>query len=187
MKKAAFPGSFDPPTFGHLDIIERASAIFDRLLVVVALNHEKNNVFSGGERVKLLEKLVKKFDNVTVALCPESMLLVDFLRRSKIDVLVRGLRNTVEFTKEVELAAINKLLSTGHGAANKNDAKRGTGIETIFLPSKPEFTVVSSSAVRVIAAYSGDVSPFIPPAVAAEMQKKFNTEKNNKHENTTTI
>lgn len=179
MKKAAFPGSFDPPTFGHLDIIERASAIFDELVVVVALNPEKNNVFPGGERVSLLKELVEKFDNVTVMSCPESMLLVDFLQEHHIEVLVRGLRDTIEFSKEVELAAINRMLSSRHSAKNKNTVKHA-GIETIFLPSKPEFTVVSSSAVRTIADYSGDLSAFIPPKVVSALRKKFNTERNKK-------
>jgi pantetheine-phosphate adenylyltransferase len=180
MKKAAFPGSFDPPTFGHLDIIERASGIFDALLVIVAVNPAKNNLFTAPERVSLLNDLVKKFDNVTVAVCPQSMLLVDFLREHDIGVLVRGLRNTIEFAKEVEVAAVNKTLSTPCLQKNKDDGRGGSGVETLFLPSKPEFSVVSSSAVRIIAHYAGDLSAFIPQEVSTALREKFNMGENDK-------
>ncbi|MDR3324805.1 MAG: pantetheine-phosphate adenylyltransferase [Spirochaetaceae bacterium] len=157
IQRAAFPGSFDPPTLGHLDLIERARRIFEELVVLVAENPAKNNLFSAEERCALVRGLVSKMNNVSVDVCPASSLLVDFLRKERIDFIVRGVRDYKDWHEEGELAAVNNLLSAG----KTNRA----GVETVFLPTRPELSVVSSSAARTIARLGGDASFFIPPQI----------------------
>ncbi|MDR3300987.1 MAG: pantetheine-phosphate adenylyltransferase [Spirochaetaceae bacterium] len=171
MKRAVFPGSFDPPTFGHLDIIERGSRIFDELIVVVAENPAKNNLFSAEERCAMIRRLTEKIKNASVDICPASLLLVDFLRQKNIDFIVRGLRDYDDWKEESELASVNKILSAGKKTAEAVPVY--PGVETVFLSTRPELSVISSSAVRTIACFNGDLSFFIPAEVATAIHKKM--------------
>ncbi|MDR2144156.1 MAG: pantetheine-phosphate adenylyltransferase, partial [Treponema sp.] len=121
MRKAAFPGSFDPPTLGHINIIQRASQIFDELLVIVAENRSKKYLFSARERMDIVEALVKPWKNVSTALC--TGLIVDFLKEREIPILLRGVRGFEDFSYEFELSMMNKALNPE--------------IETLFMPTDP--------------------------------------------------
>jgi pantetheine-phosphate adenylyltransferase len=157
MLKAAFPGSFDPPTLGHLNIIERASVLFDEILVVVAENRQKQYFFSAEERITMIQELASPWKNVSVALCDE--LIVDFLQKRDIRLLVRGVRGVNDFSYEFELSMMNKAL-----AAN---------IETIFMTTDPEYFVLRSSAIKELASFHGDVSGKVPPLVAKALELKY--------------
>ena len=149
MSKAVFPGSFDPVTNGHLDLIKRASKIFDRLVVGVLINSAKIPLFSVEERVEMLEKLTSEFGNVTVQ--SFDGLLVDFVKMTGSDVIVRGLRTSQDFEYELPLAQTNYKLSDG--------------TDTIFLATAPEHSYISSSAVKELLRYSADISDMVPAQV----------------------
>jgi pantetheine-phosphate adenylyltransferase len=155
--RAAFPGSFDPPTFGHIDIIERSRSIFDELVVVIAENKQKHYLFSAEERRVMMIEMVKDWKNVSVMVC--DTLIVELLKRQNIKIMVRGVRNVMDFSYESELSMMNKALSPD--------------IETIFMMTRPEYLVLRSSSVRELAAFNGDLSALTPPLVAAELRKKF--------------
>jgi len=157
MLRAAFPGSFDPPTFGHIDIIERARSLFDEIVVVIAENKQKTYLFRADERVSLMRELVKDWKNVSVMLC--DTLIVDFLKQQNIKVMMRGVRNVTDFFYESELSIMNKALSPQ--------------IETIFMMTRPEYLVLRSSSVREIAAFNGDLSSLVPAHVAGALKKKY--------------
>ncbi|MDR0662839.1 MAG: pantetheine-phosphate adenylyltransferase [Spirochaetaceae bacterium] len=157
MIRAAFPGSFDPPTFGHIDIIERSRAVFDELVVVIAENKQKQYLFSAEERRVMMAGMVKDWENVTVMPC--DTLIVELLRRENIKIMVRGVRNVTDFSYESELSMMNKALSPG--------------IETIFMMTRPEYIVLRSSSVRELAAFDGDLSGLVPPVVADALRKKY--------------
>lgn len=146
--KAACPGSFDPVTFGHLDIIERAASLFGEVLVAVGRNSTKNYLFDTLERVDLLEQVTADMPGVTVA--PLDGLLVDFCAREQVGVIVKGLRFTHDFEFELQMAQMNHELS---------------GIETVCLPTSVPWAHVSSTMVREIALLGGDVSRFVPRRV----------------------
>ena len=150
MKTAVYPGSFDPVTFGHLDIIERASRIFDRLIVSVFVHSKKTHLFTVEERVEMLKTALKGKKNITV----DSFdgLLVDYVKKKKTDVVVRGLRAISDLEYEFQIAAINRTLYPG--------------IETVFFMPRQRYTYLSSSVVRDIAHFKGDVSKLVPPHVA---------------------
>lgn len=156
MVKAVFPGSFDPPTYGHLNIIERARTVFEEVLVVVAVNRSKSSNFSADERVAFMQKLVSGWPNVSVHIC--DTLIVDFARAHKCRVLLRGVRSVQDFSYEFELSVMNKGL--------------GPEIETFFMPTDPRFFVLRSSAIKELASFGGDVSKMVPPVVA-EALKRF--------------
>jgi pantetheine-phosphate adenylyltransferase len=158
MLKAAFPGSFDPPTLGHLNIIERAASIFGELIVLVAENRQKKYLFSADERVSMLRKLVSDHGNISISKC--DMLIVDFLNKNNIRLLVRGIRGMSDFSYEFELSMMNKALDSR--------------IDTVFLTCDPEFLVLRSSAIREVASFHGNVSGMVPVLVAEELKKKFN-------------
>jgi pantetheine-phosphate adenylyltransferase len=158
MLKAAFPGSFDPPTLGHLNIIRRAAAIFDELVVVVAENHQKRYLFSAEERISMIGELIADRKNVTVELCDS--LIVDFLQKREIPLLVRGVRGIDDFSYEFELSMMNKALDSR--------------IETIFMTTDPEYFVLRSSSIKELASFHGNVSGMVPPLVAVALEKKFN-------------
>ncbi|MDR2521371.1 MAG: pantetheine-phosphate adenylyltransferase, partial [Spirochaetaceae bacterium] len=141
MIKAAFPGSFDPPTLGHLDIVERASALFDELVLFVADNHGKHCLFSPEERVRLLSALAAGLPNVQVRRC--STLVTDAMRAEGIGVLVRGIRGERDFSFEFDMARWNRLLAPE--------------IETVVLFPRAPFEIVSSSAVRELLSFGKDV------------------------------
>jgi pantetheine-phosphate adenylyltransferase len=157
MLKAAFPGSFDPPTLGHLNIIRRAAALFDELLVVVAENRQKKYLFSSEERVSMLKELARDRKNVSVTVC--DTLIVDFLRKQDIKLLVRGVRGQDDFSYEFELSMMNKALDSR--------------IETIFMTTDPEYFVIRSSAIKELASFQGNVSGMVPPLVAEALKQKY--------------
>jgi pantetheine-phosphate adenylyltransferase len=157
MRRAIYPGSFDPVTNGHLDIIERARKLFDEVIVAVAHNDEKQPLLSLKERLDLLRETAGKIDNVRIA--QFKGLLVEFARAEKAGAVIRGLRAVSDFEFEFQMALMNRKL----------DAE----VETIFLMPKEEYTYLSSRIVREIARLGGDVSGFVPPAVANTLSKKF--------------
>jgi pantetheine-phosphate adenylyltransferase len=155
--KAAFPGSFDPPTLGHLDIIRRTAGLFDELLVVIAENRQKKYLFSASERIEMIRQLTKDFGNVSVTSCDS--LIVSFLRKQGIRLLVRGIRGMEDFSYEFELSMMNKALDSS--------------IETIFMTTDPEYLVLRSSSIKELASFGGDVSGMVPPLVADALMKKI--------------
>jgi len=157
MLKAAFPGSFDPPTLGHLNIIRRAAAIFDELTVLVAENRQKKYLFSAEERVSMLTELAVEWKNVSISVC--DVLIVDFLSKNDIKLLIRGIRGLDDFSYEFELSMMNKALNSR--------------IETIFMTCDPEFFVLRSSAIREVASFHGNISGMVPPLVAEKLRKKY--------------
>jgi pantetheine-phosphate adenylyltransferase len=157
MLKAIFPGSFDPPTFGHVNIIERASAFFEELVVVVAENREKKCLFSPGERFAMLKELTNSWKNVTVALWDS--LIVDYMKLHGIRLMIRGVRGVNDFTYEFELSMMNKALDSR--------------IETIFMTTDPRYFVLRSSSIRELASFRGDVSAMVPPLVAEALKAKY--------------
>jgi pantetheine-phosphate adenylyltransferase len=156
MRRAIYPGSFDPVTNGHLDVIERACTLFDEVIVAVAINDQKQPLFTPEERLAMLRKAVT---NETVKVAPMEGLLVEFAASQSAHAVVRGLRAISDFEFEFQMALMNRKL----------DAE----IETIFLMPKEEYTYLSSRIVKEIARLGGDVSAFVPPPVAEALAKKF--------------
>lgn len=159
MTSAIYPGSFDPMTLGHLDIIQRASKMFDKLVVGVLDNKAKNALFSVEERVSILKEATKNIENVSVVYFDG--LLIDYCKKNDIHVSVRGLRAVTDFEYELQIAQTNKKLS--------NDE-----LDTVFLTTSLEYSFLSSSAVREVGAFKGDVSHFVPEFVAKLVEDKFN-------------
>jgi pantetheine-phosphate adenylyltransferase len=157
MKRAIYPGSFDPVTNGHLDVVERARKLFDEVIVAVAHNDEKQAVFPLEERLELLRQTVGKIDHVRVA--QFDGLLVEFARAEKATAVIRGLRAVSDFEFEFQMALMNRKLEGS--------------VETIFLMPKEEYTYLSSRLVKEIARLGGEVSKFVPAVVAAALDKKF--------------
>lgn len=157
MKKAIYPGSFDPLTFGHLDIIERASHLFDELVIGVLMNSQKNALFSIDERVSIIKDLTKDLPNVKVVAFDG--LMVDFAREIHAKIVVRGLRAITDFEYELQLAQSNKV--------QYND------IETVFLTTDLHYSYLSSTIVREFASYGGDISKFVPPSVIPLLEAKY--------------
>ena len=155
---ALFPGSFDPVTLGHMDIIKRSSAMFDRLIVAVMNNMHKKTAFGIEERVGFLSLSVKGIKNVEVR--EYSGLLTDFFISSKADVIIRGLRSPAEFDHEMQYAQAFKKV---------NDK-----IETLFLPALPEHMFVSSSMAKEAALFGGDLQMLVPGGIIKDIQQKFN-------------
>lgn len=158
MKAAIYPGSFDPMTYGHLDIITRAASIFDELTVSVLNNVTKTPLFSVEERVKILQEATKDLPNVKVE--SFSGLLIDYARRKNVHVSVRGLRAITDFEYELQIAQTNKLLSGGW-------------LDTLFLTTSLEYAYLSSSSVKEIASFNGDISKCVPPFVAKLIYEKY--------------
>ena len=148
-----YPGSFDPATVGHEDMIRRAARLFDRLIVAVLHNPAKRGFFPVEERVRMLEKITADLPNVTVDRWDG--LLVDFMRQTGASAVVRGLRQVSDFETEMTMAQANSRMLPG--------------METVFLMTRPEQGCISSSVVREIAAFGGDVSPFVPACIAADV------------------
>ncbi len=159
MNAAIYPGSFDPMTLGHFDVIKRASKMFDRLIVSVLDNKAKNALFSVEERVSILKEAVKDLPNVEVD--SFNGLLVDYARRKNIHISVRRLRATTDFEYELQIAQTNRLLSKGI-------------LDTVFLTTSLEYAYLSSSGVKEIAAFGGDISPCVPKFVEGLVYQKFN-------------
>jgi pantetheine-phosphate adenylyltransferase len=157
MLTAAFPGSFDPATLGHLNVIERAARIFDELLVVVAENRQKKYLFPAEERIAMMRSLVEPWDNVSVALCDS--LIVDFIQKRNIRILLRGVRDVGDFSYEFELSMMNKALAST--------------IETVFMTTDPEYFILRSSAIKELASFHGDISGMVPSLVAEALRNKY--------------
>ena len=158
MRAAIYPSSFDPVTFGHLDIIERAAAIFDELTVSILNNTTKTPLFSVEERVNILKEATKHLPNVKID--SFSGLLVDYAMQKDIHVSVRGLRAITDFEYELQIAQTNNKLSGG-------------SLDTVFLTTNLEYSYLSSSSVREIASFHGDISQFVPAFVVEKVYEKF--------------
>lgn len=155
MSTAVFPGSFDPVTTGHVDLIRRASRMFDRLVVGVLVNSAKQPLFSKEERVAMLREITADQDNIEVS--SFEGLLVDFVKEQHADAIVRGLRTPGDFDYELPLAQANHKLSVQ--------------ADTIFLASAPEYSYISSSAVRELLRYQADISGYVPETVLRYMRE----------------
>ena len=158
MKRAIYPGSFDPVTYGHLDIMTRAAAAFDELLVCVLDNKNKHPLFSVDERVNILTELTKDIDNVRID--SYTGLLVDCCLKKGAHVIVRGLRAVTDFEYELQMAQTNRKL-----------AKKQ--VDTVFLNTDLRYAYLSSSTVKEVASYGGDISDFVPPLVAELIYDKY--------------
>ena len=157
MAKALYPGSFDPVTNGHLDLIERGSGLFAELRVLVAVNSRKAPMFTGEERVELIRAEVERFDNVSVD--SAEGLVVDYATKHGFDTLLRGVRTTADFNAEYQMARTNRSLAPD--------------LETVFVMPSLEWSYLSSSLIREIMLSGGDVSRFVPPSVAERLASKF--------------
>jgi pantetheine-phosphate adenylyltransferase len=157
MKIAVYPGTFDPITNGHVDLVQRATRLFDRVVVAVAANADKTPVFPLEERVALAAAVLS--DSPTVEVCSFDCLLVDFMRRRSAQVILRGLRAVSDFEYEFQLASMNRQLAPD--------------VETMFLTPAEQFAFVSSSLVREVASLGGDVSAFVPDKVMAVLRERL--------------
>ena len=157
MLRAIYPGSFDPVTFGHLDIIRRSCIIVDELTVGVLNNNTKMPLFSVEERVKMLSEVTGDLKNVRIV--PFDGLLIEFAKKMQADVVIRGLRAITDFEYELQMSQTN----------HKLDPR----LETMFLTTGIEYSYLSSSTVKEIAAFGGDVSQFVPEAVALRLKEKI--------------
>lgn len=162
MRRAVYPGSFDPVTYGHLDVIRRASLIFEELTVSILNNKEKMPLFSVEERVKILKKATEDLPNVKVD--SFSGLLIDYARENNIHVAVRGLRAITDFEYELQIAQTNRVLSKEQ-------------LDTVFLTTSLEYAYLSSSSVREIASFGGDISECVPEFVAKMVYDKYGIER----------
>ena len=157
MKIAIYPGSFDPITLGHLNIIKRAALCFDKLIVCVMVNSQKNGLFTPEERVELIRRVVAKLPNVEVD-C-SATLLAEYARQKKACTLVKGLRAVSDYENELQMALINRKLNPR--------------LETMFLPSSAKYTYVSSSVVKEMARYGADLSDFVPREIIDDVNAKM--------------
>ena len=161
MKTAIYPGSFDPITLGHLNIIKRAAVCFDKLIVCVMVNSEKGNrgLFTPEERVELIRRVVAKLPNVE-ADC-SSTLIAEYARQKRACTLVKGLRAVSDYENELQMALINRKLNPR--------------LETMFLPSSAKYTYVSSSMVKEMARYGAELSDFVPREIIGDVQRKMDS------------
>ena len=157
MKRAIYAGSFDPITNGHLDVLERAARVFDEIVMAVAVNPEKKNLFTPDERVAFLKEAVTAFPNVWVT--HFQGLLVEFAKAENACVIIRGLRALSDFEFEFQMALMNRHLSPS--------------LETLFLMPKEEYSYVSSRLVREVARLGGDISSFVPACAQRALRAKF--------------
>lgn len=158
MKRVVYPGSFDPITFGHLDVIERASKTYDELIVGVLINPDKDPMFTQEERIDLINESIKHLQNVRVL--SFSGLLVNFMKEHDIHAIVRGLRNAEDFLKEHQMAELNRRLYEK--------------AETYFVMTDIKYAIVSSSMVKGLAGFRGPIHDFVPPHVEIAIQTKIN-------------
>ncbi len=157
MKTAIYPGSFDPVTKGHLDVLKRAACIFDKVIVVVSVNVNKKSFLTTEEKIRLIKESCKDITNIEV----DSFdgLTVEYAKKRKANVLIRGLRAVSDFEYEMQLSQVNSSLSED--------------IHTVFLITKPEYNFISSGTVREVAQMRGDVSKFVPSPVAKFLEEKY--------------
>jgi pantetheine-phosphate adenylyltransferase len=156
VNRVVCPGSFDPITFGHLDIIERASKLFDEVVIAVLVNQTKSSLFTVQERIEMIQEVTSRFTNVKVD--SWSGLLVDYCVEKEIPVIVKGLRAVTDFDYELQMSQINFQLK---------------GIETLFMSTAPAHSFLSSSLVKEIASYDGDVSSYIPEPLAERLRQRL--------------
>lgn len=157
-KLAICPGSFDPITNGHLDIIQRGAKIFDEVVVVIFNNHSKSPLFTAEERAELIRQSVKNLPNVSVDI--SKGLLVEYAKKSNADAILRGLRAVSDFEYEMQITSMNKRLEPN--------------IETFFMMTNTQYSYLSSSIVKEVARYNGDICDLVPKVVADALKEKFN-------------
>jgi pantetheine-phosphate adenylyltransferase len=163
MRTAIYPGSFDPLTNGHLDVLQRAAKLFDRVIVAIAKNESKNSLFTLEERLALVRPAIAHLENVKAEIFQG--LLIEYAAKEKAQAIIRGLRAISDFEFEFQMALMNRKL----------DEK----IETIFMMPKETYTFISSRIVKEIARLGGDVGSFVPPHVEAALKKKLSRKKRN--------
>ena len=156
MRRAVCPGSFDPVTNGHIDIVSRASSLFDEVTVAVLINKSKRSLFSVDERIAMLAEVCAGFENVKIEAFHG--LLVDFCRERDIHAIVKGLRAVSDFDYELQMAQMNSRLAP---------------VETVFVPTSPEYSFLASSLVKEVATFGGDVSPLVPPLVLERLTARL--------------
>lgn len=158
MRTALYPGTFDPLTYGHMDIIERAAAMYDRVIVTVAKNPKKSPMFTSEERVKMIREAIKPWTNVTC----ESFdgLIVNFAKSHQASVLIRGIRVLSDFENELQMAHVNRRLAHD--------------VVTVFLMPGEKYTYLNSAIVKELALFGGDIQSFVTPAIAEMIRKKMN-------------
>jgi pantetheine-phosphate adenylyltransferase len=156
MRRAVCPGSFDPPTNGHVDIIGRAASLFDEIVVAVLVNKSKKSLFTVEERIAMLGEIVTPYPNVKV----DSFhgLLVDYCREHDVRAIVKGLRAVTDFDYELQMAQMNQQLS---------------GVDTLFMSTSPEWSFVASSLVKEVATFGGDVAHLLPPTVHRRLVERI--------------
>lgn len=157
MRIAVCPGSFDPVTFGHRDIIQRASALFDKVIVLVAVNKMKSPMFTPEERVELIKKITVNLPNVEVDVCHG--LIADYVREVGAVAIVKGLRAVTDFEYEFQMALVNRNIYDG--------------AETVFLTTSTENLYLSSSVVKQVACHGGDISKFVPKCILGEVEARL--------------
>lgn len=157
LKSAIYPGTFDPITFGHLDVIERSAELFDFITIAIAIGSSKKTLFTVDERIQMIKQSTKKFKNVSVK--SFKGLMVDYACSEKADAVIRGLRAISDFEYEFQMALTNRRIAEN--------------ITTVFLMPNEKYTYLNSTLVREIASYGGDVSPFVPPHVLKKLKEKF--------------
>jgi len=160
MSIAVYPGSFDPITLGHLNIIRRTASVFDKLYVCVMINSDKGPLFSREERVDFIRRTVTRYKNVYVESSEE--LLVEYMKKRNAKVIIKGLRAVSDFDKEFQIALINRKLDPG--------------IETLFMPSSEKYTYISSSAVKEMTRYGADLKTFVPHEIIDDVISKVQSE-----------
>ena len=160
-KVAMLPGTFDPPTIGHLDIIERCAALYERMYVVIADNITKKTLFTAQERKEMLQKILKNHKNIQVEIW--SGLMVDFAKKNDVGVIVRGVRAMNDFGYEVELAMTYKQMLPE--------------VEVLFIPTNPKYFLIRSSSIKEMAVFGADISKMVPKTVLDAVNDKLNTSK----------
>lgn len=169
MRIAVCPGSFDPVTFGHRDIIHRASMLFDKVIVLVAVNSQKNPSFTPEERVALIKKVTAELPNVEVDICYG--LIADYVRKVGAVAIVKGLRAVTDFEYEFQMALVNRNIYDG--------------AETVFLTTSSENMYLSSSVVKQVAYYGGDISKFVPRCILKDIEERLCPNKQTPPDNST--
>ncbi len=157
---AMFPGTFDPPTLGHIDIVQRCSLLYKKVYVVIADNINKKTLFTASERKSFMEEIFKSYDNVEVHIWPG--LVVDFAREHNIGIMIRGVRSQVDFGYEFELAETNKQICPD--------------IEVLFMPTNPNYFLIRSSTIKEMASFGADISSMVPQVVIDALKTKLGSQ-----------